>query len=80
MTAFGKAHSIASFDDRAGRVKGAAIVCGAVRFGTGRQQGEPSIALQVGTEVIALTPNEARRLVNRLEDAIRRTEERRKTG
>lgn len=59
---------------------GPALRVRAVRYGRGQKHVEPSVALGLGDEVVALTPNEARRLVNKLEDAISQAEYWRRQG
>ena len=52
----------------------------ALNWGVGTLRASPCVAVALGEEIVALTPNAARLLIGRLERAIEDCDARRKTG
>lgn len=57
-----------------------AVKVHALNWGCGTRRAAPCVAVALGEEIVALTPNGARLLIRRLERAIEDCEMRRKTG
>lgn len=61
-------------------VSGATVRVGAVSYGRGEMEESPAVGISIGDDVLALSPNEARRLARRLEEAVASCERMRRTG
>lgn len=61
-------------------VSDATVRVGAVAYGRGTGEESPAVGISIGEDVLALSPNEARRLARRIEEAVASCERMRRTG